>query len=148
MKATLTDAITTASIIHQDKVRKNGEDYIFHPLRVMMTQKTLVGKILGVLHDVIENSNLTLADMRKRGYGPEILNGLDLLTPRKEYTYKEYIQRIADSLDPFVISVKIADLKDNMDMSRSPEIWYGKTDLMCCYIRALAVLVETHREIA
>lgn len=145
---TLTDAITTACIIHQGEVRKNGEDYILHPLRVMLTQKTLVGKILAVLHDVLENSNLTLADMRERGYGPEIINGLDLLTHRKEHTYKEYIQRIADSLDPFVISVKIADLRDNMDMSRNPEIWYEKTDLMCRYVRALAVLLETHRELA
>jgi len=147
MKATLTDAISIACEVHRDEKRRNGEDYILHPLRVMMAQKTLVGQILAVLHDVIENSNLTLADMRERGYGPEIIRGLDLLTHDPEDTYKEYIQRIADSLDPFVISVKIADLRDNIDMSHLSSMSAKNIERTSKYVTALEVLLETHREL-
>jgi hypothetical protein len=87
-----------------------------HPLRVMLRLSDPVARIVAVLHDVIEDSPLTLDQLRDAGFAPEVLAALDALTKRPGESYGEFIRRAGN--DPIARIVKLADLQDNMDLSR------------------------------
>ncbi|NLL71756.1 MAG: GTP pyrophosphokinase [Epulopiscium sp.] len=112
----LEKAIRIATNAHQGQVDKAGEPYILHPLRVMLSRKTEIERICAVLHDVIEDTDITLEYLENTGFSDEILLALDALTRRGNETYDEFINRILDNR--IACYVKLADLSDNMDLSR------------------------------
>jgi len=112
----LEQAISIASLAHAGQLDKGGEPYILHPLRVMMKLKDEKQRIVAVLHDVIEDTIITYQYLKDRGLNSELVNHVVTLTRFKNENYNEYINRI--SKDEFAIQVKLADLEDNMDMSR------------------------------
>ena len=113
---TLERAISIASLAHEGQLDKGGEHYILHPLRVMMKFKDDRYKTVAVLHDVIKDTKITYQDLLDRGLDKELANVVLILTRRKKESYDEYLNRIC--FDEFAIKVKLADLEDNMDMSR------------------------------
>lgn len=114
--ATLERAISIAAQAHQGQKDKAGASYILHPLRMMFRMNSKIERIVGVLHDVVEDTDWTLEDLRKEGFSEEVLNALDCLTHREGEPYEEFIKRLASN--PIARRVKIADLEDNMDMKR------------------------------
>ncbi len=112
----LEDAILLATEAHRDLKDKAGAPYILHPLRVMLNMKTKDERIVAVLHDVVEDTKYTLEDFRKAGYSQKVLGSLDYLTKRDGEEYEKFIERVKH--DPLARKVKIADLKDNLDLSR------------------------------
>lgn len=112
----LDKAILIASTAHQGQMDKAGEPYILHPLRVMLTRRTETERICAVLHDVIEDTNITLDYLKNEGFSENILSVLDALTRRKNETYDEFIDRILRN--KIACYVKLADLSDNMDLTR------------------------------
>lgn len=112
----LEEAIALAVKIHQGQVDKYGRPYILHPLRVMFRLDTEVEQIVGVLHDVVEDSELTLADLRDMGYSQTVIEALDGVTRREDETYAEFVER--SFAHPLSRRVKVADLEDNMDLRR------------------------------
>lgn len=112
----LNKAIQIATRAHAGQVDKAGEPYIFHPLRVMMAGSNEVECICGVLHDTIEDSDITLESLRKEGFSDEVLEVLDCLTKRDDENYDEFITRILTN--KIACIVKLADLHDNMDLTR------------------------------
>ncbi len=115
---TLDDAIALAAQAHRGQVypAPGGEPFILHPLRVMLHVQTPTARIVAVLHDLIEDTPHTLADLRRRSYPPAICAALDLLTHRAVDTYDAYIARLAR--DPLARCVKLADLADNLANNR------------------------------
>ena len=125
-------ALTIAFEAHAGQVDKGGKPYIDHPLRVMMAQDPddEPAKIVAVLHDVVEDCpTWTLERLRREGFGLEVLSALALVTkppvgtndPRE---YLSYIKRI--SRYPLAAKVKLADLRDNADLTRlgrEPSAW-------------------------
>ncbi|MBP3306873.1 MAG: GTP pyrophosphokinase [Anaerotignum sp.] len=103
---------------HQGQRDKGGHPYIRHPMRVMQHCETEEEKIVAVLHDVIEDTEVTLEELKKEGFSEEIRNTLVCLTHREGEGYMEYIERICQN--PLAVRVKYADLQDNMDLSRIP----------------------------
>lgn len=120
MKNLLEAAIKIAVNAHSGQVDKGGQPYILHPLRVMFALNNEKDKIVGVLHDVIEDTDITYEYLLKNGfYGKrEILDALRSVTRKEDETYEKFIDRAA--LNPIGKRVKLADLQDNMDMSRIP----------------------------
>ena len=112
----LEKAITIATIAHQGQKDKAGQPYILHPLRVMFSTKGELERICGVLHDVIEDTEVTMDDLRNEGFGEEVLSVLDAVTKRDGESYEDFIDRILSN--PIACRVKLADLSDNMDLSR------------------------------
>ncbi len=112
----LDKAIRIAATIHEGQVDKAGQPYILHPLRVMFAMETDLEKICAVFHDVIEDSDLTLEALRKQGFSDEVLSVLDALSKRENESYEDFISRVL--LNKTACRVKLADLKDNMDLSR------------------------------
>ena len=114
-KVKLAYAIALAA--HKGQVDKAGNDYINHPLNVASKCKTEKEKIVALLHDVVEDTNVTLEDLKKF-FDSDIIEAINLLTHKEEDTYMEYLTRIKNN--PIAKNVKIQDLKHNMDLSRIP----------------------------
>src|SRR5437879_13227873 len=115
----LEKAIDIATKAHQRQKDRYGAPYILHPLRVMNRVATEQEKIVGVLHDVVEDTKWTLADLQRSGFSTEVIAAVDCLTKRDNEPYESLISRAAGN--PLARRVKLADLEDNMDARRLKE---------------------------
>lgn len=113
---TLEDAIALAVQAHRGQTDRAGQPYILHPLRAMLRLTGEEERIVGVLHDVVEDTPYTPDDLRALGYSTTILEALDAVTRREAETYEEFVERLAPN--PLARRVKLADLEDNMDLRR------------------------------
>jgi (p)ppGpp synthase/HD superfamily hydrolase len=113
---TLEDAISLAAKAHRRRKDKAGAAYILHRLRVMLRMKTNDERIVALLHDVVEDTEYTVEDLRKAGYSQKILRSLDYLTKRDGEEYDQFIKRV--KRNPLARKVKIADIEDNLDLAR------------------------------
>ena len=116
----LKKAISLAEKAHQGQVDKGGHPYILHPKRVMEKCETTEEKIVAMLHDVMEDTDYTADDLRKEGFSEEIITALFCLTHQEGEGYMEYIERICEN--SLAVRVKYADLQDNMNLSRIPDL--------------------------
>lgn len=117
--STLERAIEIATEAHRGQFDKAGNDYIGHPLRVMESGKTLDEKIVGVLHDVIEDTNWTFEQLENEGFSNEVMDALRCVTKiSDDEPYDKFIARI--KANPLAVAVKLNDLSDNMDIRRLP----------------------------
>ncbi len=132
--STFEDALAIAVQAHRGQVDKAGEPYIMHPLRVMMRVTTPVERIVAVLHDVVEDSPTTLDDLRAAGFGEEIVRAVDHLSRRDGETYEDYVERAAQ--DPLAHRVKLADLEDNMTITRLQTLDARAVERLGRYMRA------------
>jgi (p)ppGpp synthase/HD superfamily hydrolase len=118
--STLERAIALAATVHAGQRDKAGAPYILHPLRVMLKMQTPETQMAAVLHDVVEDCGVTSALLTYEGFPPEVVEAVGALTKRivngAEEPYEEFIRRAA--LNPIARLVKLADLEDNMDLSR------------------------------
>jgi len=119
-KPTLEEAIALAREAHEGQVDKAGAPYIEHPLRMMESVEGEDAKIVAVLHDTVEDTFVTLEYLREAGYSEHIIEAIEGVTKRDDEHgdegYEKFIARAAGN--PLSRQVKIADLKDNMDLSR------------------------------
>ena len=117
--STLDRAIEIATQAHKGQFDKSGKEYIGHPLRVMEMGMTEQEKIVGVLHDVVEDSDWTFEALEAEGFSPEIISALRCVTKTSENeNYDDFIERVKKN--PLATAVKINDLTDNMDIRRLP----------------------------
>jgi (p)ppGpp synthase/HD superfamily hydrolase len=117
--STLKLALEFASFAHANQSDKAGKPYIEHVKRVSshLTDDNL--KVIAYLHDVIEDTNFTAEDIQEK-FGHEISIDVQALTKREGETYADFIKRIA--VNPRARKVKMADLQDNLDLSRLPTV--------------------------
>ena len=101
---------------HLKQLDKGDNAYILHPLRLMHQFTDIELMIIAVLHDLIEDTDISLDDLIKYGFTTRVILALDALTHRKGETYYDYVLRIAANAD--ATAVKKADLKDNSDITR------------------------------
>ena len=109
-------ALALALQAHQGQKDKGGKVYILHPLRLMMQFSDETLQIIAILHDVVEDSDITLEQLKEKGFKQEIIDALNTLTRQPNETYKHFIQRVSEN--PLAIQVKLADLKDNLNTTR------------------------------
>ncbi|MEG3639512.1 GTP pyrophosphokinase [Magnetococcus sp. PR-3] len=117
--ADLETAIAIATRAHKGQKDKSGQPYILHPLRVMMKQTNDIARQVAVLHDVVEDTEVTLQFLDESGFSYDVLFAVELLTRKPSENYAEYLRRVM--AHPVACSVKRADLEDNMDIRRLPE---------------------------
>ena len=103
---------------HAGQVDKAGADYFRHPERVAANFYGEDEIIVSLLHDVIEDTCVTLEHLKQEGFSDYVLNALDAITKREDESYDQFIQRVKDN--PIAIKVKMADLRDNMNVLRLP----------------------------
>ena len=138
--STLRRAIEIAAQAHAGQVDKAGAPYIQHPLRVMLSLTSPAQRIAAVLHDVVEDTDWTLERLRAEGFDDEVVGAVDALTRRDGEDYCEFIRRAGQH--PIARVVKMADLRDNMDLTRIPEPSDGDRARLERYRTALQLLSE------
>ncbi len=132
-------AIEIAKQAHSGQVDEAGKPYALHPMRVRLTMKTRAEKIVAVLHDVVEQTDWTLDQLRAEGFSEEIIHAIDALTRKaSEKTYKSFIRRIAKN--KIATKVKIADIKDNLQPFRYRDPISLNDDWVIEYYEALNYL--------
>jgi len=139
----LESAIALAVETHLDQTDKAGEPYILHPLRVMFSLSSKNERIVGVLHDVVEDGEVSFDDLRKMGFPDVVVDALIAVTklPEEEGNdegYQAFVERAG--ADPIAQKVKIADLRDNLDVTRLNEVSEKDSRRISKYLRALRYL--------
>lgn len=114
--SSLEEAIAIAARAHAGQVDKARQPYILHPLKVMLRLQATDERIAAVLHDVVEDTPITLDDLRAAGFSPAVLTAVNALTKRPGETRLQAAARAA--ADPVARAVKLADNAENLDLSR------------------------------
>jgi (p)ppGpp synthase/HD superfamily hydrolase len=130
----LEKAISIATQAHLGQRDKMGAPYITHPLRVMARVDTEAEKIVAILHDVVEDTPVTMENLKSEGFPDELLQALDCVTNRPDEPYEDFVQRSASN--PIALRVKIADLEDNMDVRRLETITAKDAERLNKYLKA------------
>ena len=105
---------------HKNQTDKAGNPYILHPLQVMENVNSKEGKIVAILHDIIEDTDITEDYLLKIGLSKRIVDAVVALTRSEDMDYQEYIKNL--SSNPLAKEVKLADLEHNMDLKRLPTL--------------------------
>ena len=113
-------ALRIAIQAHKGQTDKSGREYVMHPIRVAERCKNVKAKIVALLHDTIEDTDVTPDSLCVDGFPEEIINGVLSVTKREGESYEDFVSRAAQN--PIGREVKIADLEDNMDVRRLEEL--------------------------
>jgi (p)ppGpp synthase/HD superfamily hydrolase len=113
---TLDDAIQIARRAHEGQLDKSGRPYIGHPLRVMGRVSGDPTRMVAVLHDVVEDTAVTVDDLARAGVPDEVLRAVDAISKRPGEPQDTYLARVA--ANPMALTVKRADIADNASPER------------------------------
>ena len=134
-------AIQIATEAHNDQKDKFGTPYLCHLTRVMNAGKTDDERIVGILHDLVEDTKWTFEDLEKEGFAIHILQAIRCLTKiSEEEDYDDFVKRVKSS--PLAIKVKINDLTDNLDVKRIPIVTEKDIIRLNKYLRAYRELIK------
>ncbi len=136
----LARAIEIATEAHHDQKDRYGAPYVLHPLRVMQRLATPTERIVGILHDVVEDTHWTFEQLSREGFPEPILAALRSVTKREGEDYDHFVKRSA--ADALGKAVKIADLEDNMDLRRLPDLSEKDIPRLQKYLKAWRFLTE------
>ena len=140
LREQLTHAINLAIKAHGNQVDINGQPYIGHPFRVMAAGHTLEEKIVGALHDLVEDTHLNLMDLSKEGFSEEVIDAVHALSKLENEDYDHYISRVMRN--NLATRVKLNDLTDNMDLRRLKTITDEDVTRMRRYLEAYNQLID------
>jgi len=115
--ATIEKALEIAAKAHAGTRDTDNIPYILHPIRVMMGVQGEDAQIVAILHDVVEDTDVTIKDLLDAKFSDAILEAVELVTHRKGQTYADYV--IACKPNPIARSVKLSDLRDNSRIDRA-----------------------------
>jgi len=133
-------ALQIAVRAHKGQKDKAGHDYILHPIRVSERCDDPRAKIVTLLHDTIEDTDVTADYLREEGFTEEIVEAVLAVTRREGEEYNDYVRRAAQN--ELGRMVKRADLEDNMDIRRLPELTDRDVERLRKYLRAWQYIVE------
>lgn len=137
----LSKAINIAMQAHAGQVDKAGMPYIGHVMRVMQAGKTIDEKIVGVLHDVVEDTTWTFDALLAEGFPVHIVDALRCVTKLSDdEPYESFINRV--KTNPLAVAVKINDLTDNMDIRRLQTLTDADMQRLNKYLKAYRALTE------
>jgi len=128
-----------AEEMHAGQLDKAGLPYVTHPQRVAGRLERPEAKVVGWLHDTVEDTALTVQDIEAR-FGPETAAAVDAISRREDESWSDYIDRVAQN--PMARLVKISDLIDNSNLSRIPRVTMRDVKRQAKYNRALQKLLE------
>jgi (p)ppGpp synthase/HD superfamily hydrolase len=134
------DALSVALEAHrgQKYAAPEPEPFILHPLRVMLGVTAGSAQIVGLLHDVVEDSAVTLRDLANHGFDPRIVHAVDCMSRHSDEPYVDYIERV--STDDLAREVKLSDLADNLANNRALPATPDNLARIARYEQALRVL--------
>ena len=125
---------------HKDQVDKSGLPYVFHPFHLAEQMQDENTTIVALLHDVVEDTDYTLDDLRAMGFGDEVMEALSYMTHDPAVPYMEYVAKIREN--DIARRVKLADLRHNSDITRLDTVDRKALDRVEKYAQAIRLLEE------
>lgn len=123
---------------HKNQTDKSGMPYVFHPFHLAESMTDEYTTTVALLHDVVEDTEYTLSDLKKMGFPERVTDALALLTHDKSVPYMEYVEKIKKN--PVARIVKLADLTHNSDLSRLDTVDEKALKRVEKYKRAMEIL--------
>ena len=111
-------ALIIVSVMFKDSKDKNGEPYINHLLSVSNSLDVPIEKLVGLLHDIVEDTDTTFEELKEAGFNDSVIEALKLITKKDGENYSDFIDRIIDSNNMIALKVKLKDMENNMDPKR------------------------------
>ena len=111
-------SLEIVTVLFNEKCDKGGFPYVIHLLKVYSGVSEYIEKVCALLHDVVEDTDVTYDDLKSVGYSKEVIDILTILTKTKGEDYRKYIDRIIASENIHAMNIKLSDLRHNMDLSR------------------------------
>lgn len=145
--ASLDTMLKLVAIKFHGKFDKGGVPYVMHCIEVMNGVKHLGYKamMIGLGHDLIEDTDITVLDLRFLNFHPDVVSGIESMTHKEGDSYDDYIKQIISStVAHYTVPVKMADLRHNMDITRLKDTRPKDYDRLVKYAKAykrLEVLV-------
>ena len=109
-------ALKLSFAAHKDQMDKSGMPYVYHPFHVAEQMETEETVAVALLHDVVEDTDYTLEDLKAMGFPDSVTEALALMTHDDSVPYLDYVAKLKDN--PIARAVKLADLRHNSDLSR------------------------------
>ncbi len=133
-------AMKIAFEAHKNQMDKNCIPYIYHPVHLaeQMTDESTI--CVALLHDVVEDTNMTFEQLANEGFTDEIIDALKLMTHDKAVPYMEYVEKI--KTNPIATAVKLADLRHNSDLTRLDVVDEKALERAKKYKKAIELLSE------
>lgn len=143
----LVHAINLAYQAHEGQVDKAGAPYILHCLRIANAMVTTDEKIVALMHDVVEDTEITFEYLEHEGFSEEVVTAVKAITRELEETYNDYLLRVARN--DLAYKVKLADMLDNSDVTRFKD-GATKDQIKRCdgYLMKHGKLVSLHKTLA
>ena len=132
-------AIKIAFVAHAGQLDRSGMPYILHPIHVAEQMKDEDTCVAALLHDVVEDTDITIEELRGYGFTEEQLEAVRLLTRLEEVDYLDYVRNLRDN--PIAKAVKIEDLKHNSDVTRMETLSEDDRERFEKYKKAMEILV-------
>ena len=123
---------------HKDQMDKSGLPYVFHPFHLAEQMDDELTTVTALLHDVVEDTEYGLDDLRDMGFPEEVLDALNLLTHDDSVPYMEYVAKVKEN--PIARAVKLADLRHNSDLTRLDHVDERALARVKKYHRAMELL--------
>ncbi len=131
-------AIKICFLAHKDQLDKSGLPYVLHPLHVAESMTDEYSTAAALLHDVVEDSDITLDNLSSNGIPKNVIDALRLLTHDSSIPYLEYIRALKSN--DIARAVKLADLAHNIDLTRLDEITPEDIRRKEKYMKAIEIL--------
>lgn len=136
-------AYEVAKKFHAGQKDRAGKDYIYH-VKFVSDQVLPLGEeyaLVGMLHDTLEDTAMDRGTLEQL-FGKTVADAVALLTHDKKVPYLDYVRQIKESGNPYAIAVKKADLRNNMDLIRLPEVTEKDRKRVEKYRKAYGILSE------
>ncbi|MBQ4066781.1 MAG: bifunctional (p)ppGpp synthetase/guanosine-3',5'-bis(diphosphate) 3'-pyrophosphohydrolase [Clostridia bacterium] len=125
---------------HRDQLDKSGMPYVFHPFHLAEQMTDEDSTVTALLHDVVEDTELTFDELRSMGFSERVISALELLTHDPDVPYTDYVLKIREN--PLARAVKLADLGHNSDLSRLDTVDEKALSRREKYLRAIELLTD------
>lgn len=125
---------------HKEQTDKTGMPYVFHPFHLAEQMKDEDTTVVALLHDVVEDTDCTLDDLRAMGFSERVIEAIGMMTHDPEVPYMDYVAVLKGN--PITRAVKLADLRHNSDLTRFDSVTPRDLERQEKYLRAIALLEE------
>lgn len=125
---------------HKEQTDKSGIPYVFHPIHLAEQMKDEDTTVVALLHDVVEDTEYTIADLEAMGFNERVIAAIKLMTHADDVPYMDYVAKIKDN--PIAKTVKLADLAHNSDITRMDFVDEKAKARVEKYANAIQLLTE------
>ena len=125
---------------HKDQLDNSGMPYVFHPFHLAEQMESEECTVVALLHDVVEDTDLTIEDLKAMGFSNEVTDAITLMTHEEGVEYMDYVKEIKNN--EIARKVKLVDLKHNSDLSRLDIVDENALKRREKYLKAMALLEE------